>query len=223
MTAVFVLRHPQTTWNAEERYQGRLDAPPSAKGKQQAQRASAVFCRGDVDAVYTSPMARARYLARLVSGSSGAPITVDERLTEIGQSPWEGLHVSEIRVRYADLLREWHHRPDLVRFPRGESLQDVRVRTLSALDDIMARYPDGSVALVTHSVVIQVLVAEALSLELRHLHRVRVDNAGITTIYGKEAPGSLLSLNATTMEVGGPLRAAAEGGCAPPKRRIASL
>lgn len=97
------------------------------------------------------------------------------------------------------------------------------MRAMSALNDVMARFPEGRVAIVTHSVVVQVLAAQALSLDLRFLHRVRADNAGITTLCGRQAPGSLISLNVTTMEAGAATSGVPGGECAPAApRRIAS-
>jgi broad specificity phosphatase PhoE len=212
MTAVFVLRHPETTWNATQRYQGRLESPISLAGHAQAERAATAFGRGSLDAVVTSPLRRARFLADAVSTRTGAPLEVDHRFTELGQTTWEGLHLGEIRVRYPELYDRWYLEPDTVRFPHGENLADVRVRTQSALADIFTRYPDGNVAVITHSVVIQVLVATALALDLRNIHRVRVTNGGITTLCGREVPGSVLTLNA--LDTQAPVNTAAAEGCA---------
>lgn len=195
MTAVYVLRHPQTTWNREERYQGRLESPLSAEGQSQARLAARAFAAGGLAAVYTSPLRRALALAREVAQAADSPLVVDHRLTEIGQTLWEGLPVGLIEQRYPDLYQLWRTRPDLVRFPEGESVHDVRVRAMSALEEIYVAYPGCHVAVVTHSVVVQVLAACALEVDLRYLHRVPAANAAITTLCGSHAPGRLLSLN----------------------------
>jgi broad specificity phosphatase PhoE len=212
MTAVYVLRHPETTWNLAQRYQGRLESPISAAGERQTVRAVSAFVPGSLDAVVSSPLGRARYLANAVASRTGAPLAVDHRLTEIGQTTWEGLHRVEIDARYPEMYDRWYLSPDTVRFPGGEDLGDVRVRAQSALADIFSRYPEGDVAVVTHSVVIQVLVASALALDLRHIHRLRVANAGITTLCGTEIPGAILSLNA--LDPKAPVESAAAEGCA---------
>lgn len=197
MTLLYVLRHPQTTWNAEQRYQGRLEAPVSPQGRVQSRMVSRAFAGCPLVAVYSSPLGRAQYLARDLARATDAPLVFDQRLTEIAQTPWEGLYLPEIRDRFPDLYAEWYATPDRVRFPAGESLRDVRARALSAVADIYAQQPNCHVAVVTHSVVIQVLVAAALELNLRHIHRIHTHNAGITTFCGTAAPGRLLSLNVT--------------------------
>src|SRR5947209_17214551 len=117
MTAIFVLRHPQTTWNKAERYQGRLDAPLSAEGRRQCVLAARAFQGDAIDCVVTSPLSRARVLGEAIATSTGASLQTDARLVEIGQGEWEGLHVSEIRARFPGTFKEWHTRPDHVRFP----------------------------------------------------------------------------------------------------------
>lgn len=197
MTAIYVLRHPQTTWNAEQRYQGRLESPVSAEGRLQSRLAARAFADSPLAAVYSSPLTRALYLARELAQAADSPLVVDQRLTEIAQTPWEGLYLHQIRQRYPDLHDRWYSRPDHVRFSGGESLAAVQDRALSAFGDIFAAHPDESVAVVTHAVVVQALAAAALHLELRYIHRVQVDNAAITTFCGISAPGLLISLNST--------------------------
>src|SRR5947209_6282320 len=149
MTAVYVLRHPETTWNVTQRYQGRLDSPVTDEGREQAKVVAKSFAGSPLDAVYSSPLRRSLCLADELVRVSGAPLRTDNRLTEIGQGIWEGLYLFEIKARYPDLFERWYLRPDTVVFPGGESLRDVSRRGLSALADIFYRHPDDNVAVVT--------------------------------------------------------------------------
>src|SRR5947209_3707984 len=169
MTAVFMIRHPETTWNAVQRYQGRLDTPLSTRGEEQSRRLVGTFRHSRLDAVYSSPLRRSRHLAESLSRVSGATLRIDSRLTEMAQGPWEGLTLRHIEATHSDLYRRWYTRPDLVRFPGGEDLSEVNTRAQSALADIFAQHAIGHVVVVTHSVVIQVLTASAISLDLRYL------------------------------------------------------
>ena len=219
MTAVFVLRHPETTWNVAHRYQGRLESPLSTEGQVQARLVPRLFAGHMLDAVYSSPLQRALVIAQDIAKRTSAELRTDQRLTEIGQSSWEGLTLSEIQVRYPELYEEWYMRPDRVRFPRGETVQEVQSRARSVMHDVYARHPSGNVVVVTHSVVIQVLVAEALSLDLRHIHQIRVSNGGISIFCGVEVSGSLLELNNTRALYRSPLASALAQNCSTWKRR----
>jgi probable phosphoglycerate mutase len=223
MTAVYLLRHPETSWNVAQRYQGRLDAPVTQEGRQQAKAVSRVFADSPLDVVYSSPMQRALCLAYELVHVTGAPLHTDHRLTEIGQGVWEGLYLHEIKARYPELFEQWYVRPDTVVFPGGEGLSDVARRGLSSLADVFRRYPEGNVAVVTHSVLIMVLVASALGMDLRHIHRIRVANAGITTLCGTEIPGAVLALNVTEPLYGSPVASARAQDCVSwRRRRVAS-
>lgn len=219
MTAVYVLRHPQTTWNVAQRYQGRLEAPLSQEGRVQSRLASRAFAGQGLDAVYSSPLQRALYMGREIAQAADAPLCVDQRLTEIAQGEWEGLYLSDIQSRYPDIYEAWYTSPETVQLPCGERLSEVRARSLSALADLLDRYPSGHVAVVTHSVVIQILVACALSLDLRYIHRLRVSNASVTTLCGTELPVSLLALNVTEPLYHSPTASAAAQDCVSWKRR----
>lgn len=219
MTAIYVLRHPETTWNVAQRYQGRLESELSGEGMRQAKLACEAFAGETLDAVYSSPLNRALQLAHEVARTTQSPLRIDQRLTEVGQCPWEGRTLLEIRSTYPDLYQQWYERPDEVRFPGGESLDDVQRRALSTLSSVFQRHPNGHVAVVTHSVVIQVLVASALSLDLRYIHRIRISNAGITTICGVESPGSLLELNNTAPLFASVVDSARKQDCVRWKRR----
>jgi broad specificity phosphatase PhoE len=214
MTAIFVLRHPETTWNRTERYQGRLDSPLSALGRRQVKLAAEGFRGEALDCVVTSPLTRSRELAHAIASTTGAPLRIDARLTEIGQGVWEGLHLSEIRARYPALLAQWHSRPDLVRFPRGEAVADVVRRASAAVKDIFEAFPNGTVAVVTHSVVVQVLASMTLHLDPRFLHSIKISNAGVTTLCGRNFPGALLSLNVTAALHGSSISSARAEACA---------
>ncbi len=214
MTAIFVLRHPQTTWNKAERYQGRLDAPLSAEGRRQLVLVAQAFRGESLDCVVTSPLSRARVLGEAIATSTGASMQTDARLVEMAQGAWEGLHVSEIRARFPATFREWHLRPDDVRFPGGEALADVERRTIGAFHDIYRCYPGGSVAVVSHSVVVQIIALRSLQMDLRFLHTIKISNASVTTMCGNDAPGSLLSLNVTQALWGSPVQCARAEGCA---------
>jgi probable phosphoglycerate mutase len=196
MTSVLLIRHPRTTWNDTGRYQGRLDAPLSELGKAQMNAAVDVFAGAEIAAIYSSPLRRAATLAERLARSIGAPLTLDDRLAEIGLGGWEGLYEQEIRERYPQMFAQWYGHPERVRFPGGESVADVQSRTAAWLADVFTAYPgDRNVIGVSHSAAIRVLSASALGLDLMHLHRVQVDNCSITTLVGTSPPATLLSLN----------------------------
>jgi broad specificity phosphatase PhoE len=85
---------------------------------------------------------------------------------------------------------------------------------MGAIDDIYRCYPGGSVAVVSHSVVVQIIALRSLHMDLRFLHTIKISNASVTTLCGNDAPGSLLSLNVTQALYGSSVKSARAEGCA---------
>lgn len=219
MPGIFLVRHPETTWNAASRYQGRLESPLSDHGRLQAKSVSEYFASAGINTIYTSPLLRARELADAIQAQTQAHLCIDQRLSEIAQGPWEGLHVQQIEAGQANLYRQWYMAPDSVRFHPGESLADVQLRALSVVARAAHEKAGERVVLVTHSVVIQTLVCAALELPLSALHNVRVSNGGITVLCGSHTPPSLLSLNALDALYGSTLIGADHEQCVQWKQR----
>lgn len=123
---LILVRHGQTTWNAEGRYQGHTDTALAAAGIAEARSLASRLRGAGVSVVLSSPLQRARATAGVIARLVGpVPCRVDERLLEIGFGEWEGLTQAEVKSRWPSLLRDWKRAPESVRFPGGECLLDV--------------------------------------------------------------------------------------------------
>ncbi len=126
---LILVRHGQTEWNLQGRYQGRADPPICPVGFVTAQRAAAALHGRGAALLLASPLQRARQTAAVIARTvGGLQSVVDERLTEIDFGQWQGLTQAQVRVRWPALLRSWKRAPDSVRFPGGERLLDALER-----------------------------------------------------------------------------------------------
>jgi phosphoserine phosphatase len=177
------VRHGESTWNAEGRYQGRREAPLSKRGALQAD-ALAARLAADKDlrprAIVSSPLSRARDTAAPAARALGLKIELVPDLIEISHGEWEGLLKPEIASRWPAMFAAWRDAPDSVRFPDGESLDDVRARWRSFFSDV-ARYP-SPLMVVTHDVIVRLAVLDALGEPLSAFNSVAAENAAITEI-----------------------------------------
>lgn len=146
---LIVIRHGQTEWNRDGRWQGSLDSPLTAQGEDQARAMGAVLARAGITpeshAAYVSPLGRAQATARLLLGADWRP-TPDPRLREIGVGDWEGWRIADI-ARAAGLPEDT---PPLAFYevaPGGEGLAGLRAR----VHDFLATLTGPSV-LVTHGI-----------------------------------------------------------------------
>jgi len=151
MTRLLLVRHGQSTWNAEERWQGHADPPLSALGERQALAAAKATAVLGPTVVISSDLTRARQTAELIAPDGVTP-TVEPALRERDVGEWTGLTRTEIEERYPGYL-------DGFRAPPGfESNEDLLARTLPALE-VIARDLDADAVclIVTHGGVIRAL------------------------------------------------------------------
>ena len=106
MTTLLLVRHGETDWNRDGRWQGGSDTQLNDLGREQA-RALADELDGNIDVVYSSDLARARETADIVAAKLGLEVRVDPRLRERSFGSWEGLTTLEIEERFADSHRRW--------------------------------------------------------------------------------------------------------------------
>jgi broad specificity phosphatase PhoE len=135
VTTLLLVRHGETDWNAEGRLQGQTDRPLNDFGRRQARRLAEQLEGEELEAIYSSDLARARETAEIVSERLGLPVELDADLREKDWGTWEGLTAVE---------------RDRVEFV-GESTRAHQERMLRALAGISAQHPHGgTVLVVTH-------------------------------------------------------------------------
>ena len=171
MTAVrrvLLVRHGETDHNAGGVWQGQLDTPLSDLGVEQARAAGRAIAAYRPSRVVASDLARAAVTARHVAEAAGVELTLDPRWREIHVGQWQGLHTSDVRARYADLLAEMD-RTDVRRGVDGETLAEVGRRAGESLRELVDALVDGEcVVVVAHGVSTRAAVADLLGLD-QHL------------------------------------------------------
>lgn len=170
MTTLLLVRHGETDWNREGRWQGGSDTPLNDAGREQA-RALAEQLDGAIDAVYSSDLARARETAEIVAAKLGLEVTLDPRLRERGFGSWEGLTMAEIEARFADGHRRWRagEGPGA---DDAEEFADFSARVSDFLADVLRRHPGEQVLVVSHGGSIRVVHALATGLDYVRDHKL---------------------------------------------------
>lgn len=174
-TELWLVRHGQTDWNVEGRYQGQADMPLNEIGIEQA-RDLAQRLRGvNFAAIYSSDLLRASTTARILAGDKA--VRLEPRLREIHQGEWEGQLFREIRQRYAGFFEERKQNPLESRPPGGESLLEVAERVKHCIDEIASQYPGERVLIVSHGLAIATVLAAVKGYPLEKAFDLIPDNA----------------------------------------------
>lgn len=155
---IVMVRHGETDWNRDNRFQGHADPPLNEAG-----RAQALALAGSLDvtpaALYASPLSRARETAEIVGLELGLEVELDEDLREVDVGSWSGLTRDEVAERFPAGYRRWleygHGWED------GETYEALGRRVLASVHRIAERHPGERALAVTHGGPIRSVLAAA--------------------------------------------------------------
>jgi broad specificity phosphatase PhoE len=157
MRRLVLIRHGETDWNVEGRYQGQADPPLNEKGLEQARQLVEELEESGLEVLYSSPLQRARQTADILADHIEIPLHIEPRLMEIHQGEWQTRLRSEIENLYPVLFSRWETEPWRVTPPQGEHLSQVQRRVNSAIDEILVRHPGENLGIVTHRIPIALI------------------------------------------------------------------
>ena len=210
-----LVRHGETDWNRQGRFQGQIDIPLNANGQAQAEAAAQGLADVHLDRAYTSAMARPRQTAEaILRCHPGVPLTSTRGLVEIGHGLWEGQLEAEIAASWPLLLADWKVRPETVEMPEGETLQQVWDRSLACWQTIVAGLRcDETALVVAHDAVNKTILCALLGLAPGDIWAIKQGNGGITVIdYPSGASGDpVVTAMNLTHHLGGVLDRTAAG------------
>lgn len=199
-TLVLLVRHGQTPTTGKILPGRAAGLNLADTGVRQAQQvAERISALSKVDAVYASPLERARQTAAPISKALGLRTQIDRGLLECDFGDWTGAELATLMKR-----PEWstvQRAPSTFRFPNGESFTEMQTRMVSALDRLRARHVGGSIVCVSHADPIKAAVAHAMGSHIDLFQRIVISTCSVSAIlYSPHGP-TVLTVNST----GGPL------------------
>jgi broad specificity phosphatase PhoE len=179
---IYLVRHGQTTLNAEGRFRGRRDVPLDDRGFVQAADASHRLAGTGVTVVYTSPLLRTVQTAQFIARACGVRIAEADGLIDLDHGRWEGLTPEEAAERDPEAFDGFRRDPRTATAPDGERLADVEARVLAELGSLAARHTDESVAEVSHEIPIRLVISALAGIEGPAFWDVRVPTGSVTRL-----------------------------------------
>ena len=173
-TNVYLIRHAQSLGNLSGRFQGRIDTPLTPLGLAQAKALGRRFSGVELQAVYASPLERARQTAEAVAAHHGLPVRILPGLTEMYGGTVEGALFTELSERNPEQFRMFDEQPHLHEgFEGAESIAEVYARAAATLQGIVLSHPGQTVAVVSHGCFIRCCVCQAGGGTLQTLGRTK--------------------------------------------------
>lgn len=195
MTKVILVRHGQTLWNVEMKYQGHCDVALTEKGLQQAELAANSLANEEISAIYASDLDRALKTAECIAQKHKLQVVAIPGLREIHFGQWEGLTYDKINNEWSEIMAKLFTHPDEIQIPGGETFREVKERATSALSKLIEKHPNETIVVVSHGGTIRTLLCAALNIHLNYLWNIKQDNTAINILeyYDKQVVVSLVN------------------------------
>jgi phosphoserine phosphatase len=216
---LLLVRHGETDWNRQGRFQGQIDVPLNDQGRSQAAQAAAFLKTIPLDGAVSSSMARPQATAEIILQQHPADLTLTLRddLREISHGLWEGKFEAEIEQGYPGLLQQWQSQPATVQMPEGENLKDVWQRAIAGWQAIVqsaALSPTPpTILVVAHDAINKAILCHVVGLGPESFWSFKQGNGAVSVIdYATDtAAAPILQAANITVHLGGVLDKTAAG------------
>jgi probable phosphoglycerate mutase len=182
MTDLIFIRHGETDWNRQLRFQGQIDVPLNSTGHEQAQRLAQALADERFDLLISSDLQRAVQTAVPLRHLHAPPLQARSALREQSFGVLEGLDVPAIQARHPQLWAQWlRHDADFA-LPQGESTRQFHTRVVSAVRELATAHGGKTLLLITHGGVLDMLWRTVHGLPLHGARACDIPNTGINRL-----------------------------------------
>ena len=182
-TTVLLVRHGHVPGISPERFRGRTDIELTEQGVAEARKTAAWIARQwRPTIVYTSPMKRCRDTGAAIAARCNVSAEVLTCLNDLNYGEWQWQTHAAIAAEWPVLYQRWRTNPHLMRFPHGESLQELVARAADALRIAIERHPADTIVMVSHDSVNRALLLQALDQPLSAYWKLAQDPCAINEI-----------------------------------------
>ena len=178
-TRLLLIRHAQTEWNIQRRFQGHGDSPITEEGQEQLQRLKSRLAGVEFDVVYSSDLGRTMETSQMLSGKQ---MVEEPRLRERGVGILEGLNLEQIMADHAEAFRAFRSGDKDHQIEGGESLQNALNRAWTFLEEMPEKHPGAELAAISHAGLIRLICKQILGLALDAPNFFQIPNTSLTQL-----------------------------------------
>lgn len=182
-----LVRHGETDWNRESRFQGIRDIPLNDNGGEQGRKVAEFLKEIDLDFAVSSPMLRPKETAEIIlEYHPQIELDLQADLTEICHGLWEGKLKAEVEAEFPGMLEKWAEKPETVQMPEGENLQQVWNRAIACWQELVKKYSNSDTPrtgiVVAHDAINKVIICYLLGLKAANFWNIKQGNGAVTVI-----------------------------------------
>lgn len=200
LSRFLLVRHGQTSWNKNNKYQGQTNIPLNDIGKEQAYHISKRLAKEKLNAVYSSDLDRAIETAHIIAKPHNLEVIPTEDMREINFGSWEGYNFEQIMRIWPEQYQKWINDPWNYNPPGGESLGELTRRVKNFMLKTAARHPGQNVLVVSHAGPIRAFLSVILELKKQFFWKFKISNASLTIVNydGEEDDSFIVTVNDTS-------------------------
>ena len=180
MTTFLLIRHADNDWAGHRLASWLPDVHLNQKGRDEVVRLTAKLKNVRIDAIYSSPLERARETAEPVAAQAGVPIRMCEAVGEVRFGDWTGRTLEDLAGD--PLWQRFVAHRSTVRIPGGEHMLDLQIRMIEALEEMRCNHPGATVAVFSHGDPIRVVLMHLLGMPLDLIDRIEIGTASISVV-----------------------------------------
>jgi 2,3-bisphosphoglycerate-dependent phosphoglycerate mutase len=193
MTELILVRHGETDWNRELRFQGHVDVALNAIGHEQARRVAARLAAEPARHLYASDLLRAQQTAQPLAAQLRLPSVTERALREQSFGVVDGMRVDDIKAQHPQAWEQWLRFHEDYCMPGGETMREFHARVLDAVRRIAADHRGDCVVIVTHGGVLDMVYRTARALPLGGPRQSEIPNAGVSRVTVRDSAIEIVS------------------------------
>jgi probable phosphoglycerate mutase len=198
MTRILLTRHGHVEGISPERFRGQIDLPLTETGRAQARElGKRIAGEWRPAAIYTGPLQRAVATGDAIAKATGAPLRELKSLIDINYGEWQGHTLEDVKGHSPALFALWRHAPQFMRFPGGDSLQDLIARGADALRFALDHHHDETIVFVGHDSVNKAILLQVLDQPTSAYWRLTQDPCALNEFEITRSHTHVISLNDT--------------------------
>lgn len=195
MTRLLLIRHGMNDWVHGKLAGWTPGVHLNNEGQQQVQALSERLCTLPIVAIYSSPLERAVETAEAIAHPRNLSVRLVEELGEVRYGDWTGQAIQDLAQQERWMGVQFY--PSGTRFPNGETLGEVQMRAITALDRLRDRHPTEMIVAVAHADLIKLVIAYYIGMHIDLFQRLVIHTASVTALSFERMGPRLLVLNDT--------------------------